>query len=203
MSTDTQIQIIELANSSLHLDKWQRTLEYIEKSRDELKDNYLNLDLNSFLSFQAVVKDEDIICFSGLQASDEKWGPLIVRCSSRMWVHPAYRQPGLRKFSRGNKFLNSYYLIPNQLKLAKKLGYACVFMSREKNLRAFGEWTKLVNKNAVSNFVLLPNRYNVCGRQCTIPESCKQLVSLNQPDNKSIDIWNTYMGKHIVESILI
>jgi hypothetical protein len=194
------MQIIELANSSLHLDKWQKTLEYIEKSHDQLKHNYLNLDFESFLSFQAVVEDDEIICFSGLQSNNEKWGPLILRCSSRMWVHPDYRQPGLKKFTQGNKFLNSYYLIPNQLKLAKDLGYRCVFMSREKNPRAFKEWTDLVNRNAESNFVVLPNRYNVCGQQHNITESCKQSISLNYSDIDSVDIWNTYMAKHLIDN---
>jgi len=200
MSIDTEMQIIELANSSLHLDKWQRVLDYIEKSHDELKDNYLNLDLDSFLSFQAVVKDDEIICFSGLQASEEKWSPLILRCSSRMWVHPDYRQPGLKKFTQGNKFLNSYYLIPKQLKLAKDLGYRCVFMSREKNSRAFAEWTNLVNRNTGSNFLVLPNRYNVCGHQHTDTESCKQLISLDHSNSDSVDIWNTYMAKHLIDN---
>lgn len=196
------MQVIELSNNKLHIDKWQRVLEYIESSNDRLKDNYLNLDPSSFISFQAVVKDDNIICFSGLQSSVEKWGPYILRCSSRMWVHPEYRFTSLTKFTRGNKFLNSYYIIPSQLKLASDLGFKCVFMSREKNPRGFVEWANLVNNNAGASFEVLPDVYNVCGFQDPVPMSCKQRVALNYT-NEALDIWNQYMSEYVItDSIL-
>lgn len=197
------MQVIDLSISSSDIDKWERTLSFIEKSNDRLKENYLNLNPRDFVSFQAVVKDNNIICFSGLQASEEKWGPYILRCSSRMWIHPDYRFTGFTKFTKGNKFLNSYYIIPNQLRIAKELGFKCVFMSRERNPRGFNEWTNLVNNNAGSMFKVLPDVYNVCGYQNPIPNSCKQLVSLNCDNTDALTIWNKYMSNYVITDLTL
>lgn len=189
------MEIVDLAHTDRFQSNWQEVLRFIAKSSDKLKNNYTQLDPKNFLSFTALLDNNKIICFSALQSAVDRWGHDIARCSTRMWVHQDFRFTGMTRFTQGNRFLNSFYLIPKQLEIAKKLKYSCVFMSRESNPRAFVEWSKLVNKNTGNNFQNLKDRYNVCGSLDPIPESCKQFVSLNFADSSSLDIWNHNMEK--------
>jgi len=189
------MEIVDLAHTDKFQSHWQEVLEFILTSNDKLKNNYVGLDPKNFLSFTALLDNNKIICFSALQSAVDRWGHDIARCSTRMWVHPDFRFTGMTKFTQGDRFLNSYYLIPKQLEIAKNLKYGCVFMSRESNPRAFVEWSELVNRNTGSRFLNLKNRYNVCGSLNPIPESCKQLISLNYTELGVLDLWNHHMEK--------
>jgi len=196
------MEIVDLAQTNRYDDLWSETIELISTSKDKLKDNYLSLDPRSFLSFTALIHNGKIICFSALQSNNDRWGEDIVRCSARMWVHPDHRFLGLTRFTQGKKFLNSYYLIPEQIKKAKMLGYRCIFMSREENPLAFFKWSDLVNRNAGSGFINLPGRYNVCGNLNPIPESCKQYVSIDTSNSQSLPIWHASMEKFRIKEDL-
>lgn len=189
------MEIIDLAQTDQYDILWSETVKLISLSKDKLKDNYLNLDPKSFLCFMALIDKGKIICFSALQSQSSRWGDDIVRCSTRMWVHPDFRFPGLVRFTQGEKFLNSFYLIPEQLKKAKMLGYKCVFMSREENPLAFSKWSDLVNRNTGNRFINLPDRYNVCGAVYPIPESCKQHISIDTSHPEALSIWYDNMKK--------
>ena len=67
---------------------WNNCLEYITKSNDSLKNNYIALDPREFTSFPVVIIDDKIVCFSALQINEERWGKGIGRCSTRLWIHP-------------------------------------------------------------------------------------------------------------------
>jgi hypothetical protein len=187
--------IVDLSTDFGFSTQWSETLELISTGDDKLKNNYINLNPKDFLSFTALIEDNKIICFSALQSAYDRWGPDIARCSTRMWIHPEYRFSGMTKFTKGNKFLNSYYLLPVQFKVARRLGIKCIFMSRESNPNAFDQWTNLVNNNTGRKFRVLEGRYNVCGNLDPIPESCKQIVSLDILDLETLEIWNAYMSK--------
>lgn len=190
------MQIIDLAETSEYDDIWFKTLDMISSSKDELKDNYQDLCPQNFLSFPAVFENNEIICFSGLQADPRKWGTSIARVSSRMWIHPDYRFQGMAKFTEGPRFLNSYYCIPLQIEKAKELGYECLFMSRERNKTAFEEFGNLVNRNTGSNFVLLEKRYNVCGND----HRCLQHILLDINGSSLLE-WDKNMSKHKDEDL--
>jgi hypothetical protein len=185
------MQIIDLSETIEYDDIWFKTLDIIASSNDGLKDNYQDLYPQNFLSFPVVFENNEIICFSGLQADPKKWGVGVARVSSRMWVHPDYRFQGMTKFTEGPRFLNSYYCIPPQLRRAKELGYECLFMSRERNRIAFNEFGNLVNRNADSNFLLLPERYNVCGND----HQCFQHILLNM-EGSAESIWKENMSRY-------
>jgi hypothetical protein len=187
--------VVDLSVDSKFLNQWDKTLEFISASNDKLKNNYLNLNPKDFLSFTALIDDNKIICFSALQSAEDRWGPKIARCSTRMWIHPEYRFSGMTKFTKGNKFLNSYYLLPVQFSVARRLGIGCVFMSRESTPNAFKHWNDLVNNNTGRKFQMLEDRYNVCGELDPVPESCKQFVSLDLLLSESLDIWKSNMDK--------
>ena len=155
------IQVIDLSKQFEYLDLWYESIDYICETAGSLKDNYSNLDPIEFECFTAVVEDNTILCFSALQLSQDNWGSRIGRCSTRMWVHPNYRLPGMKKFVGGDKFLNTTYCLPIQIEQAKSLGLDCIFVSREDNLLGFNEYINLIIINTGTEFIMLPEKYKV------------------------------------------
>lgn len=170
-------------------DLWRNFINDISTTNDHLKDNYLNIDFNEFLSFPCVLDSEKIICFSGLQYNEKKWGPGIARCSSRMWIHPEYRIQGISKFEGGSKFLNTTYCLPLQFECAKKLGIDTLFISRESNPLAFKKYLGLVKINCGMDFVLQERKYNVCGHGHDLQATCQQYVAVHCLDADAKSTW--------------
>ncbi len=173
---------------------WNATVDQIRRSDDPLRDNYLNINFKDFLSFTAVVNDNQIVCFSGLQYDPNKWGTKIARISSRMWIHPDYRFSGLTRFSGGERFLNSYYCVPKQLEIARAKQLSCVFVSREHNRVAFNEYLALLKINADCEFELLQKRYWVCGSVRN--DGCLQYIGLHHLNTSCNEVWLNDMGEH-------
>jgi hypothetical protein len=186
----TMIKIVDYA-SSFDQDLWNNCQDYIENSKDKLKNNYINLNPRNYASFPVVTIDDKIVCFSALEINEERWGKGIGRCSTRMWIHPDYRHSG--KFSGGDKFLNTTYCLPFQLAMAKIKKLDCVFISREYNLRGFTEYLKLIKINTNTDFAMESTRYNVCGSLYPVPESCKQWVMTHYLTDKGESVWKSNM----------
>lgn len=182
---------------------WNRCLDVIYKGTDPLRENYLNIDFNDYLSFPVVVNNDRIVCFSGLQYSEKKWGRGIARASSRMWIHPAYRHSGITKFVGGTKFLNTTYCLPIQFAVALNSNIDAMFISRESNLLAFQQYLKLVKINCNYIFNLLPNFYNVCGPQAAVPESCRQYVALHYLTKQAPATWAKSMNQYQLDEFEI
>ena len=161
---------------------WKNFIDHVSAMDDHLKENYLNIDFGEFLSFPCLVDHEKIICFSGLQYNEKKWGRGVARCSSRMWVHPEYRIEGISKFEGGTKFLNTSYCLPQQFECAKELGIDTLFISRESNPLAFKKYINLVKINCGVEFEVLDKRYNVCGPSRVIKPTCQQYVAVHCAD---------------------
>ena len=176
---------------------WEQYQEYLINTTDELKENYIGLDPRDFLSFPVVIINDKIVCFSALQVSDERWAKGIGRCSTRMWIHPEYRH-GLSKFGGGDKFLNTTYCLPIQFNVAKQHNLHCLFISRENNLHAFKKYGELITINCGVDFVMELDRYNVCGSQDPIPESCKQWVMLHHLTPNGAALWYDSMSQYIL-----
>jgi hypothetical protein len=176
---------------------WEQYQEYLINTTDDLKENYVGLDPRDFLSFPVVIINDKIVCFSALQISDERWAKGIGRCSTRMWIHPDYRH-GLSKFGGGDKFLNTTYCLPIQFNVAKLNNLDCLFISREHNLTAFKKYGGLITVNCGVDFVMEPAKYNVCGSQDPVPESCKQWVMLHHLTTKGAALWYDSMSQYIL-----
>lgn len=189
------IKIIDFA-TSFNNELWINYQNYIIDLPDKLKENYVGLNPKDFLSFPVVIIDNKIVCFSGLQVNKEKWGPGIGRCSTRMWIHPDYRHSG--KFSGGDRFLNTTYCLPLQLAKAKLAGLDCIFISRENNLKGFGEYLKLIKINCKAEFLMETSKYNVCGALHPIPDSCIQWVMLHHLNKRGPTCWKNNMEKYTV-----
>lgn len=184
------ISVIDLATTNEYDSQWTEFLVHTSLSTDALAENYLELIPQNFLSFPTVIKDNKIICFSGLQIDNNKWGPGLARCSARLWIHPDYRQKGLSKFSGGNKFLNTFYCLPAQIKKAREENIKCLFISREHNLKGFKEYIKLIKINCNEEFILQESRYNVSGSS---NQPCNQYVAILPLTTDGQQVWNDNM----------
>lgn len=172
-------------------DSWRAVLDDISNSDDDLKDNYSNINFDDFLSFTCVLHLDRIIAFSGLQYDESKWGPHIARCSSRMWIHPDFRFNGMTRFTRGPKFLNSYYCVPKQIEVAKSKRLNTIFVSRDHNRKGFSEYLSLLKTNTGHEFTLETNKYWVCGK--VKANSCSQFVGYHHLDSDGNNVWEKYM----------
>jgi len=175
---------------------WDQYQKFLETTNDELKPNYIGLDPRDFACFPVVIINNQIVCFSALQLSEDKWGPGIGRVSTRMWLHPNYRHKG--KFTGGDKFLNTTYCLPLQLAKAKILGLDCVFISREHNPKAFEHYLELIEINCGVRFHIGPSKYNVCGSLDPIPESCKQWVAVHGFNPNGVYRWAHQMRSYVL-----
>lgn len=172
---------------------WANFFKTLEQTNDPLKANYLNLDPDDFACLPVVIKDDQIICFSGLQIIPERWGSGIGRCSSRMWYHPDHRIKSLNKFSSGDRFLNSKFCVPMQITTAKQLGLDCLFISKENYPDGFKQYLKLIKTNIGVDFVLEDSWYNVCGKLDPVPDSCRQMVALHYLTKSGAKVWQKNM----------
>lgn len=186
--------VSDLAADSEYLELFYAVLRKINNSTDTLKANYLDINPRDFISFPAVIKDNNIICFSGVAESISRWGPNIARISTRMWIDYDYRHVGLTKFKGGSKFLNTTHCMPIQIQRAKEAGVKCLFISREGNKKlGFDQYLKLIKINNNIEFELLDDKYNTCGSIDPIPESCKQFVAIHTLAVDGKEIWNQQM----------
>jgi hypothetical protein len=187
------MQVIDLlSDDSAGL--WEQTVDYIRQSNDTLKENYINIDFREFLSFPVLVSDNKIICFSGLQYNEQRWGVGVGRFSSRMWIHPDHRIQSMSKFSGGAKFLNSMYCLPVQMKKARERGLDTIFISREHNPVGFGQYVDLLKINCDLDFKIKPNRYNVCGEDAV----CVQYVAVHHLTDIGKETWIKNMTKYLI-----
>lgn len=188
-------KIIDFA-TNFDQELWNNYQRFLDSTNDDLKDNYVGLDPRTFACFPVVIIDNQIVCFSALQISKEKWGDGIGRVSTRMWLHPDYRHKG--KFTGGDKFLNTTYCLPLQLAKAKLLGLDCVFISREHNPKAFDHYLNLIKINCGVTFYMSEHKYNVCGSLDPIPESCKQWVAVHGITLNGVNRWSHQMGQYVL-----
>lgn len=95
---------------------WNQFIEVLSEIDDKLKDNYTleNLKLEQMICFTVLLKDDDIVCFSGLQKIEED----LYRVASRYYIRKKYREHFTRQFLE-RKSYNWRYLVPYQLKRAE------------------------------------------------------------------------------------
>jgi hypothetical protein len=175
---------------------WNKAIDKISKSDDPLKENYLTLTPQDFVCLPVLIKDDEIICFSGLQLNKTRWTEHFARINARMWIAPEWRHRGPGKMTKASKYLNTQYLLPVQLEYARSINLQGVFISREGNYRRFlQQYCELIKVNAGVEFTVLDGMYNVCGCLDPVPESCKQLIALHT-FRGDVESWNTAMAQH-------
>jgi hypothetical protein len=172
---------------------WQKLLAIIVDSNDDLKANYIDIKPSDFVCWPVLIDNNEIVCFSGLQQNFDRWGKNFARVNSRFYINPKFRHKGPGKLTKTEKFLNTKYLLPIQIFTANKMNFEGVFMSREGDYRkAFERYSDLAFKNTGIYFEILNDRYNVCGNQDIVPESCKQWIALHCFNGRK-DLWENDM----------
>lgn len=186
-------EIIDITKDRSIDSLWFSTLEEISQGSDKLKNNYKEIDLSTFISFYVAVDQNKILGFSGLQYMPNRWGSKIARCMSRFYLRPDSRHG----YSLFQKPLLTETILPIQIKDARTTDLDVVFMSREKGRSSFKKSVDyLRSKNSLINFLILEDRYNVCGCMEHIPESCKQYISIMYLNDLGKETWNLDMLKH-------
>jgi hypothetical protein len=104
--------------------KFLLLLEELSLSEDKRKENYSlrSLDLENHMTFDLLVDNKKIVCFSGLY-NRPAWGEGIFRSSNRTFVNPEYR-------TKVYNFLNPQFIVPSQVEFHKN-EISLVFNSRE------------------------------------------------------------------------
>ena len=184
------MNVTDLSKDNTYRDLWTKFKLEIIDSNDKLNDNYIDLEPRSFASFPALIKDNRIICFSGLQL-DPAWGNDIARCNTKMWVHPDYRFKSIVRFAGGPQYLNTTHCLPLQLQEAKKLGIDCLFISRQKNKLGFEQYLNLIDINCNYKFELETATYNIFFKE--------QYVARCNLTDKGSDAWEQNMTKYKVQ----
>jgi len=184
------ITVVDLCVEKDYNALWTDTVEQIRVSNDELKDNYLSIDFNLFKSFTAVISNEKIVAFSGLQFEPVRWGEQSGRVLSRFYIAPLHRH-GLNLF---NSTLYTEFMLPRQLAAARDLNLTSVFISREHGFNSFSKFVTHMNQTIPdTNFTLLNGKYDICGIENPVPDSCKQYVALKLLSENGKDAWNKKM----------
>jgi hypothetical protein len=184
------MKVIDLCTDRTYDQMWFNIIEQIDTGNDPLKDNYLTINFDDFKSFTAVVFDNTIIAFSGLQHNSKRWGDKSGRLLSRFYISPTYRH-GLSLF---NSTLYTEFMLPIQLAAARNLKLTSVFISREQGINSFGKFITYINQTiSDTNFTVLNGKYDVCGIENPVPDSCKQYVALKLLSDNGKDDWNKKM----------
>ena len=95
---------------------WNQFVDVLNEIDDKLKDNYKikRLRLDQMICFPVLLKDGDIVCFSGMQKITDD----IYRVASRYYIRKKYRE----HFTRAHRNRQTYhwkYVVPYQLEMAK------------------------------------------------------------------------------------
>ena len=127
-------------------------------------DQYINLDISSFVAFIVLLDDNRFVGFSGAHGADH-YPDNTVRVGSRLWLSPKYRRSETIHYHRESTWNpGAKYLLPAQQEAVKKLGYKYSFFSREYPKRR-GVFFKIVencNKFSTFHHMALNNIYNLC-----------------------------------------
>lgn len=165
---------------------WKNCMNYLKTTcyRDQLYRNYLHIDLEKFLTLTAIVYQNEIISFGGVEIKKDRWGEHIARALTRFWINPKYRSESLTKW-RNSTVKFSPIILRHQLAFIKEIGIiSASIITREGNYKnSFLEIIRLANTVSEEEFFIMPGKYNVCECMENPPESCKQFVAINNLDS--------------------
>lgn len=174
-----QVIVTDLCRDSTYLELFNSIVEEIQLGNDELKSNYVDIKPKDFASLTVALRGSEVLAFSGMQIQPDRWGPGKARVSARFYIPPKFRHAHLQKFEPSDKYVNSAYLIPRQIAVARSLNLDCIFISREDKRRSFSKFIDLVNANGNYNFKMHNTKLGVCGPLPPgyMPAECCQWVA--------------------------
>ena len=153
------------------LDFVYRIEDDVHHNKDNYKDFESRLEENS--SFTILLDDETLLAMSGLYRTDS-WPKHIARALDRTYY---FNWPEVKSGFNIQRKYASQYMWPYQAKRAEELGYRGVFVSIQKNRRAF---TDFVDNIKESKPEILPGYYNTCkiNKDINPAKTCWQNVAL-------------------------
>lgn len=167
---------------------WDDCMSFIKEScvSDKLYENYLNIDLKRFLSMAVIVDKNKIISFGGAEINIDRWGENLSRVLSRFWISPENRHRLVRTNNPGVNF-SPLILKKNLEALRKHPQIKAAMITREGDGRnSFSRIVDIANSAVKEPFVILDNKYNVCGNLNPVPESCKQMIAVKMLDDQML-----------------
>jgi hypothetical protein len=171
---------------------WQECIEYIKLNckNDSLYENYIDLDPEKYLYFNALLDNDKIISFGGVDFRPSKWGIEVARVLTRFWIHPDYRTKALTKWSDQSIRFTPLILEP-QLNFLKNQDQVKIAMiTREgKYKKSFLEICRLASLVSIDSFDIFPDRYNICKRTDT-SDACFQMIALSSISD--VDKYSTF-----------
>lgn len=186
----SEFTVLDLKNKNC-FDLLDPALEEIKNSNDRLKDNYAFINTDQYISFTAVMLDNRIVSFSGLQIKDF-WGKKNARALSRYYISQEYRH-GLNLLTNN---LFAELMLPIQIEVSKKFNFENIFISREKGFRSFSRYISYMNSKILeSNFSSTIEKYNVCGNLSN-DNSCNQFLTRMPLTNTADYYWTISMSKY-------
>lgn len=172
---------------------WTDCMSYIATNctTDPLYKNYLDIQFDKYLFFNAVLDQNRIIAFGGIEYSPSRWGIKIARVLSRFWVHPEYRTTSLTKWTSDKTRFSPLILKPQLDFLSQQQDIKIAMITREGNYRrSFKEICRLASTVSKDKFEILDSVYDIC-RFNNSDNSCFQMVALSAITNENkFDIFN-------------
>lgn len=164
---------------------WDDCTSFIKKQcrSDKLFENYLNIDLQKFMSMAVIVANNRIVCFGGAEINLARWGPNLSRVLSRFWISPDYRHRLVKVKNTGVNF-SPLILDKNLNALKNHPEIKAAMITREGDGKnSFSRIVDIVNTAIENPFVILDDKHNVCGNVCPVPNSCQQFIALKMLDD--------------------
>lgn len=154
------INILESPDYPKHKENLKNVCAWIEQNDNHRNaKNYYNLDqvVDKFDSFEIIYDDNNIVAFSGLW-NNGHYPNNTVRCSTRTYYHPDYRNRG----SKRNVRWSEDWFIPYEVDKAIQLGYEYAFISIELLMRrrSMQDLVNYISKDR--NWILHDNMCNTC-----------------------------------------
>lgn len=180
-------QVLSLLENYQDLEhEWAQTKSFIkEKCKDDLLyENYIDIDLENFLSFHVMISENKIVCFGGVEYRPGRWGVDIFRVLSKFWIHPDYRSPNLTKWSDEAVALSPKILERQVEDIKKEYRDFTLMITRQGNyLKSFQRIVRLANTVNDCDFSIIDGKHNICGHLSN-QEECKQFIALSSYGRK-------------------
>ena len=158
------MRLVDLKEEKTFRQFYNPLMEFIEQEivpgNFKLKNNYLNINFDDYLSFTLLLEKEEIVAFSGLQRAHfpEGYGRVL----NKLYYGEKIKARGYRIFPS----LATEYMLPHQVSVGRKKNLNFVFISFQSDLKRknfLKNYEKCLNDSfGKQAWKLLGGFYNTC-----------------------------------------
>lgn len=124
---------------------------------DKLVSNYRNIDWFDFEAVSLYRRNRKIVGFSSMSHRTDHYSRDEIRILNRY-----YEAPEMRRTSKVFADDHVCMMVKQQLKMAKKLGYAKAFISRQRSPNYFKKFVKTLSEKTGQQWVIDQDKVPVC-----------------------------------------